>query len=148
MSDNSNIAVPTEYAVKTYADTKVAKAGGTMTGSLILAGNPTTALEAAPKQYIDATQFTYSSQTTAFTAANKFIYLVVPTAAMSITLPTNPTTGTIFGIADVSGTFKTKNVTVLGGGQSILGAANDLVLDLNYVSLYLYYDSTLGWRII
>jgi hypothetical protein len=159
MSGNSNLAVPTEYAVKTYVDAlrtytvaqnalKLNKAGDTMTGALTLSGNPSSALHAAPKQYIDATQFTYSSQTAAFTAANKFIYLVVPDAAMSITLPTSPTTGTIFGIADVSGTFKTKNVTVLGGGQSVLGAVNDLVLDLNYVSLYLYYDSTLGWRII
>ena len=159
MSGNSNLAVPTEYAVKTYVDLlrtdtntavalKLNKAGDTMTGALTLSGNPTNALHAAPKQYIDATQFTYSSKTTDFTAANKYIYLVTPAAAMSITLPTSPATGTIFGIADVSGTFKTKNVTVLGGGQSILGAANDLVLDLNYVSLYLYYDSTLGWRII
>jgi hypothetical protein len=33
----------------------VAKAGDTMTGPLVLPGNPTTALQAAPKQYVDAT---------------------------------------------------------------------------------------------
>lgn len=53
MSGNSNIAVPTEFAVKAYADTKLSKSGGTMTGTLVLASNPTTALEAATKQYVD-----------------------------------------------------------------------------------------------
>jgi len=33
--------------------TKVAKTGDTMTGALTLSGNPTTALHAAPKQYVD-----------------------------------------------------------------------------------------------
>lgn len=32
---------------------KLDKSGGTMTGSLILAGDPTQALEAATKQYVD-----------------------------------------------------------------------------------------------
>ena len=53
MSGNSNTAVPTEYAVKTYADTKVAKAGSTMTGPLVLSANPTSGLQAATKQYVD-----------------------------------------------------------------------------------------------
>jgi hypothetical protein len=35
--------------------------GGTMTGALVLAGNPTNALEAAPKQYIDASVTTINS---------------------------------------------------------------------------------------
>lgn len=35
--------------------------GGTMTGSLVLAGNPSAALEAAPKQYIDASVTTINS---------------------------------------------------------------------------------------
>ncbi len=34
-------------------DNKLDKSGGTMTGSLILAGDPTQALEAATKQYVD-----------------------------------------------------------------------------------------------
>jgi len=53
MSGNSNTAVPTEYAVKTYADTKLAKAGGTMTGPIVLSADPTSALQAATKQYVD-----------------------------------------------------------------------------------------------
>jgi hypothetical protein len=41
-------------ATKQYADTKLALAGGTMTGALMLNGNPGTVLGAAPKQYVDA----------------------------------------------------------------------------------------------
>lgn len=54
MSGNSNLAVPTEFAVKTYADTKVAKAGDTMTGFLTLNADPTDVLHAATKRYVDA----------------------------------------------------------------------------------------------
>ncbi len=53
LSGNSNLAVPTEYAVKTYADGKVAKAGDTMTGFLTLNAAPTAPLHAASKQYVD-----------------------------------------------------------------------------------------------
>jgi hypothetical protein len=42
-------------AIKAWADTHVVeKAGATFTGDVILAGNPATALVAAPKQYVDA----------------------------------------------------------------------------------------------
>jgi len=51
----SNVA---DLTRKDYVDTQVAtavpKAGGTMTGALILSGDPTTALGAATKQYVDA----------------------------------------------------------------------------------------------
>ena len=53
MSGNSNTAVPTEQATKTYADTKLARTGGTMTGKITLDGNPVNALHAATKQYAD-----------------------------------------------------------------------------------------------
>lgn len=54
LSGNSNVAVPTEQATKTYADTKLAISGGTMTGKITLDGNPVNALHAATKQYVDA----------------------------------------------------------------------------------------------
>jgi hypothetical protein len=37
-------------------DAKLEKSGGTMTGALTLSGNPTSDLEATPKQYVDAIQ--------------------------------------------------------------------------------------------
>jgi hypothetical protein len=53
LSGNSNVAVPTEQATKTYADTKLARTGGTMTGKITLDGDPANALHAATKQYVD-----------------------------------------------------------------------------------------------
>lgn len=48
---------PANYYTKTEVDTKdnakLDKAGGTLTGPLVLPGNPTTDLQAAPKQYVD-----------------------------------------------------------------------------------------------
>jgi hypothetical protein len=49
-----NIAATTVQAALNELDAeKVKKSGDTMTGSLVLPANPTAALEAAPKQYID-----------------------------------------------------------------------------------------------
>jgi len=148
LSQNSATKVATQSAVKTYADTKVAKSGSTMTGLLILSGNATNALGAVPKQQFDAGRFTYSTQTGPFTAANNNFYLINAASAFNITLPASPTTGTTFGVTDVTGNFKSNNITVVAGGQNLLGSTTtDLVLDMNYTSLYFYYDSTLGWRI-
>lgn len=41
-------------AVQTQIDSKVAKAGDTMTGFLVLNANPVSAFQATPKQYVDA----------------------------------------------------------------------------------------------
>ena len=61
-----NTAISAEATARANADSaessariagdalKVAKAGDTMTGALVLPGNPTSNLQAAPKQYVDA----------------------------------------------------------------------------------------------
>lgn len=55
----ANPATATEATHKGYVDAqdalKVSKAGDTMTGALVLPGDPTAALEATPKQYVDST---------------------------------------------------------------------------------------------
>jgi hypothetical protein len=65
LANNSNLLVPSQYAVKTYVDnglatkqnilgyTPVDKGGDTMIGNLILNTDPTTGLQAATKQYVD-----------------------------------------------------------------------------------------------
>jgi hypothetical protein len=64
LSGNSNVAVPTEQATKTYADTKLARTGGTMTGKITLDGDPASALHAVTKQYVDGlTGNTITAQT-------------------------------------------------------------------------------------
>lgn len=48
----------TVKAVSDVANAALARAGGTMTGDLVLAGNPDAALKAATKQYVDAADAT------------------------------------------------------------------------------------------
>lgn len=54
MASNSATKVPTQQSVKAYADTKLPLAGGTLMGALTLSGDPSSALHAATKQYVDA----------------------------------------------------------------------------------------------
>ena len=54
LAADSDVKIATQKATKTYADTKLPKAGGTMTGALILnTSSPSTSLEAASKGYAD-----------------------------------------------------------------------------------------------
>ena len=50
-----NLAIDAEETARIAGDAlKVAKAGDTMTGALVLPGDPTSNLQAAPKQYVDS----------------------------------------------------------------------------------------------
>lgn len=53
----SNPTTDNQAARKAYVDTKLALAGGTMTGALTLSGAPTLDLHAATKKYVDDTAF-------------------------------------------------------------------------------------------
>lgn len=57
LAADSDLLVPSQKAIKTYTDNglsnKVNRSGDTMSGSLILFANPTIALEAATKDYVD-----------------------------------------------------------------------------------------------
>lgn len=50
----SDDTVPSAKATKTALDLKLNLAGGTMTGDLVLAGDPDSSLKAATKQYVDS----------------------------------------------------------------------------------------------
>lgn len=54
----ANSAQTTANSAQTTANAALPKAGGTMTGSLVLKGDPTAKMEAATKQYVDANKFT------------------------------------------------------------------------------------------
>lgn len=63
--DTADVAKNTAYVAKntadvakTTADAALPKAGGTMTGSLVLKADPTDKMEAATKQYVDTNSFT------------------------------------------------------------------------------------------
>ena len=94
-----------------YSDaTKLPLSGGTMTGPLILSGNPSAALGAAPKQYVDAVT----------TALNNAVAFLVPLANNNITFtsPLEPTYVTATPPAS------TMNIYVSTNSSSILITAN------------------------
>jgi len=58
LTNDSDLLVPSQKAIKTYVDTntstKVSKSGDTMSGALILSGEPTDPLQAVSKNYVDS----------------------------------------------------------------------------------------------
>ena len=103
-----------------YSDaTKLPLTGGTMTGPLILSGNPTTALGASPKQYVDAVT----------TALNNAVLLLVPLSNNNVafTSPLEPTYVTSTAPAS------TMNLYVSTNSSSVLitsNAANNWVFNV------------------
>jgi hypothetical protein len=101
----SNTLYPTQNAVKTYVDGQVTtvntsmgnyllKSGGTMTGAIVLAADPTTAMNPATKQYVDniASGLTWKQAVDAATTTN------VTIASPGVTM--------IDGVTLVSGTSR------------------------------------------
>ena len=67
-------------------------------------------------------------------------------AGFSITLPAAPSANETISICDYTGTFATNNLTVGRNALKIMGLAEDLILNVNYVSITLtYIDATEGW---
>jgi len=56
--DELNYVDGVTSAIQTQIDSKLSKSGGTMTGLLTLSGDPSTALQAATKQYVDNSDIT------------------------------------------------------------------------------------------
>lgn len=66
--------------------------------------------------------------------------------AFSVTLPASPAIGDYVWIRDYSAMFSTNNLTVLRNGQKIEGLTEDLILDINGLSVMInYIDATKGW---
>lgn len=76
---NSTPSTALAAASKGYVDTKVSKAGDTMTGALTLAADPVSALQPATKQYVDAADALKAN-------------LAGATFTGAVTLSANPTT--------------------------------------------------------
>lgn len=153
MSGNSNAAVPTEYAVKTYVDTaktaantytdtkvptqtgnngKVLQTNGTTTSWAVVTSNP---------------QFVV--KTANYTAvANDALMCDTTVSPFSITLPASPSNNDSIKIVDAGSYFDFKPLMVLRNGNKLLGRTEDLVLDVKNASITLAFNSTYGWRII
>lgn len=69
--------------------------------------------------------------------------------AFSVTLPASPSIGDYVWIRDYSGTFAGNNLTVLRNGQKIEGLTEDLIIDINGLSVCInYIDATKGWVMV
>jgi len=85
-----NTAIEAEETARIAADAlKVAKAGDTMTGALVLPGDPSSNLQAAPKQYVDSTVSTEASARIAGDALK--VAKAGDTMTGALVLPADPT---------------------------------------------------------
>lgn len=62
--------------------------------------------------------------------------------AFTLTLPASPKTGDTVIISDAAGSFSTNNLTLGRNGSTISGIADDLVCDINSVSITLAYTGS------
>ena len=93
---------------------------------------------------------TGSIKTGNFTAANGEGYFVNTTSgAITATLPSSPSAGSIVSFKDYAQTFATNNLTVGRGGSNIEGVAFDITVDGKAEAITLVYvDSTKGWVLV
>ena len=78
--------------------------------------------------------------------ANDGLLLVTPASAITITLESNPATGTTHFIKDGNGTSTTNNITIDGGGKTIDGVTS-FVINQNRSSVTLIFNGT-EWSIV
>ncbi len=146
LGDDANFAATVTAALAA----RLELAGGTLTGALTLASDPSSALQAATKQFVEAAPATWSVASTAATLDANKRYLVDSSAAsFTLTLPASPTAGQFVTIADSEGCFATYPVTVAQNGSNIVGQALDLVLNVDRAVLSLVFsgDATTGWLV-
>lgn len=100
----------------------------------------------ADKAVISSDLITYVSKTANYTAvANDGVLADTSGGAFTVTLPASPATGDVVIVSDAGGVFASYNLTVGRNGNTIDDLSEDLVLDLNDVSVQFIYDGT-TWR--
>jgi hypothetical protein len=83
----------------------------------------------------------YVAKTANYTASdNEGVLADTSAGAFTVTLPATPTAGMQVVVADSGGAFGTNNLTVARNGSTIEGVAEDMILDINGVSVQFVYD--------
>ena len=107
----------------------------------------TTMLDQGVFENIGAVTWDTTAKTGDFTAVSGVGYFVNTTSsAISVTLPSSPSAGTVVGVSDYAGTAATNNITLARNSSNIEGNAEDFVIDQEGISITLVYvDATKGW---
>jgi hypothetical protein len=167
----TNVAVPTEYAVKTYVDTRVPQALPTSVGNEgeVLTSNGSTvswALAIADQtdnsgKYLTTNGTTTSWNTISVTpqwttksanytaVAGDNLFCNTSSGIFTITLPATPAVNSSVRIVDLAGTFNSRPLNVARNGELLMGLTQDMSLNVVNASITLVYSgSTYGWRLV
>ena len=92
----------------------------------------------------------WETKTANYTAVNgDEVFADTTSAALTITLPATPSVNDKVSIADYAGTYSTNALTVARNGVNIMGLAEDMVIDIDNVSVdFIYSGVTQGWRMV
>lgn len=77
------------------------------------------------------------------------VFLDSSTSAFTLNLPSSPTQNDQVKFIDIVGSCGTNNITINRNGEPIMGALDNMLIDVDNASFHLIYsDSTNGWRIV
>lgn len=115
-------------AAQATANAALPKAGGTMTGKITLDGDPSSALHAAPKQYVDTKQDAATAATdaelTAHASDTTAVHGIADTAALALSADVQPLDSDLTAIAALSTTSYGRSLLELAdaaAGRTSLG---------------------------
>jgi hypothetical protein len=77
------------------------------------------------------------------------IHLVTTSSALSLTLPSAPTSGTTIVVKDITGSANINNITIVrAASEQIEGVAANYILDMSRIALKFVSDASGNWWII
>jgi len=91
-----------------------------------------------------------TAKTTGFTAVSGTGYFInTSSGAITMTLPSSPSSGDIVSFKDYANTFDTNNLTIARNGSPIGGSSADATISVEGQSgTLIYVDGTKGWLIV
>ena len=145
-SNPTNIAVPTEAAVKGYVDNRVPQAIPTAVGNtdLFLKSTGTGLV------FASAGGGNFSTKTANYTAvAGDALFCNTSGGSFTVTLPATPAASDRITIVDLAGTFNSRPLNVARNGVLLMGLAQDMSLNVVNASVtFVYSGATYGWRLV
>ena len=107
-----------------------------------------TSLTNTTEWYFIAKGFVNVAVTANYTAsANEFLQVDTTTVAITVTLPSTPAVNDTIKFLDAKGTFDVKALTIARNGNTIMGVAEDMIVDTKNISFGLVFINN-DWRLI